>query len=398
MGRDNTENIQNRRVTIETSFTNHYKDLAPSSNIDENNIYCDSLNWAIENEDISNIALMGAYGSGKSSIIETFIKRNFNQYKFLKLSLATFTGKCQSPKEDSDELIELSLLQQLFYQVEPGKIPNSRFKRIRIPKISSILIYSTLILWGIFSLIVIFKPNFLLNTGLKNIIETLASNYIAIAFCATYLFAATLGIFYFFISAVHKIKLSKVNLKNGEFELSKDSDPSILNKHMDEILYFFEVTDYDVVIIEDLDRFDNINLFTKLREINILINETEVNKKINKKIVFIYAIKEDLFNDVDRIKFFDFIIPVIPVINTFNAEEILLTGIKKILLSKHKDISEENINELMDTSFICDIAIFIPDMRLLTNIINEFILYSELLQDSLPKANLNNHTTHEKLL
>ena len=34
---------------------------------------------------------------------------------------------------------------------------------------------------------------------------------------------------------------------------------SIFNKHLDEILYFFQMTDYNVVIIEDLDNLNKAN-------------------------------------------------------------------------------------------------------------------------------------------
>ena len=40
-----------------------------------------------------------------------------------------------------------------------------------------------------------------------------------------------------------------------------------MNSHIDEILYFFEVTKYNVVIIEDLDRFQQTEIFTKLRRV-----------------------------------------------------------------------------------------------------------------------------------
>lgn len=35
-----------------------------------------------------------------------------------------------------------------------------------------------------------------------------------------------------------------------------------LNKNIDEILYFFEETDYSLVVIEDLDRFDTPEVYT----------------------------------------------------------------------------------------------------------------------------------------
>mgnify|MGYP006882914808 CR=1 FL=1 len=97
-------------------------------------------------------------------------------------------------------------------------------------------------------------------------------------------------------------------------------DKSIFNKYLDEILYFFEVNNYNIVIFEDLDRFKNPEIFVKLRELNFLINNYE---KVDRKVVFIYAIKDDVFLSKERTKFFYFIIPVIPYLNSTNSYEIL---------------------------------------------------------------------------
>lgn len=93
-------------------------------------------------------------------------------------------------------------------------------------------------------------------------------------------------------------KLSKLNLKDGEVELQKET--SIFNKHLDEIIYFFQVTNYDVLIIEDLDRFNTSDIYLKLRELNQLINDS---KEIGRHITFIYAVKDDVFKDSQRAKF-----------------------------------------------------------------------------------------------
>ncbi len=77
-----------------------------------------------------------------------------------------------------------------------------------------------------------------------------------------------------------------------------------LNKHIDEIIYFFEATDKNILVIEDLDRFNSTELFSKLREVNFIINNSPKIK--DKKVVkFIYAIKDDVFTkNLNRTKFF----------------------------------------------------------------------------------------------
>ena len=51
---------------------------------------------------------------------------------------------------------------------------------------------------------------------------------------------------------------------------------------------------------------------------------------------FVYAIRDDIFTDTDRTKFFDFIIPVIPIINSTNSGEIFLQKLQKSLVRMAK--------------------------------------------------------------
>src|SRR5690606_26024685 len=65
-----------------------------------------------------------------------------SQYKYLNISLASFNKKKEdkndklTPKqrklqrEELERLLEVSILQQIFYHVKPTEIPESRFKRI----------------------------------------------------------------------------------------------------------------------------------------------------------------------------------------------------------------------------------------------------------------------------
>lgn len=164
------------------------------------------------------------------------------------------------------------------------------------------------------------------------------------------------------------IKYTKANLKFNNVKTKNidishaDNKESIFNKNIEEILYFFEVTKYDVVIFEDLDRFNNIEIFTNLRELNEIINNSE---HIERKISFIYSIRDDIFNDYkDRTKFFDFIIPIIPMVNSSNSEKYIKDRLG------HFKISEELIE---------NISIYIDDMRTIKNICNEFKIYKSVI-------------------
>ena len=66
------------------------------------------------------------------------------------------------------------------------------------------------------------------------------------------------------------------------------------------------------MFFEDLDRLEDPSIFIHLRELNTLLNNYD---GIKGRIVFVYAIRDDIFTDTDRTKFFEFIIPVIPIIN-----------------------------------------------------------------------------------
>src|SRR5690606_25609080 len=110
--------------------------------------------------------ITGPYGSGKSSVIKTFQNNYANKdLQFLNISLATFkeeilkkeeneseqdgqqtnssandanesfakrtNGKSKTNSPDLIRLIELSILQQIFYHADDSEIPESRFKKIK---------------------------------------------------------------------------------------------------------------------------------------------------------------------------------------------------------------------------------------------------------------------------
>lgn len=355
-------------------------DLSPVDNADPNGIYTRALNEAMENANIQNIALTGPYGSGKTSIIRTFEKST--KFKFLNISLATFSDPNAKDKSanasDGDQitLIERSILQQMLYGADANKLPYSRFKRITIPKQLEIksLIFSC---WLVLSFFTYLNNDFLTkNIDMEN------PNWLWLS-VLSFVFLVAAYLFSIVYKATHSLSIKKLSLHNGEVEIADLSENSVLNRHLDEIIYFFESTDYDLVVIEDLDRFGSPEIFIKLREINKLINDRKLRaaalwkfKWAQKPIKFLYAIKDDMFDNKSRAKFFDFIVPVIPIINSSNSKEIFLEKLKAL-----------QFDSKIDLQFIREVSLYVDDMRLINNIVNEFIVYeSKLKSESL---NLN---------
>ena len=71
-------------------------DLAPTDKADEAGVYQEALTFATRNPRVSNIALTGPYGSGKSSIIKSFLK-TYRQ-PVLQISLAAFLPEATHPE------------------------------------------------------------------------------------------------------------------------------------------------------------------------------------------------------------------------------------------------------------------------------------------------------------
>ncbi len=349
-----------------------------------------------EKEHIRNIALTGPFGSGKSSVLITLREDFAKDYKFLPISLATL----QANEEDnnignsdgeSDEKerekrienlnrkIEYSILQQLIYREKTKTVPNSRFRKIVHLSKWELVKYPIAVVLTLLCVLIVFEPSFAKVDSIYDFFSwgNIWNTVFDFAASIWLLFALYKIVRYIFKSYSNS-KLNKLNLKDGEIEVIENN--SIFNKHLDEILYFFQVTDYNVVIIEDLDRFGTPNIFLKLRELNQLINESKI---VGRHITFIYAIKDDIFKDEERTKFFDFITTVIPVINPSNSKDKLKSALEKKGCG-NDGISDDDLSEM---------AFFIQDMRILTNIVNEYKQY----RDKLCEAN-NYRLNKTKLL
>lgn len=385
-----------------------FQHLAPIDTVDDKTTF-DALDYALSQDNIHNVALTGNYGAGKSSILESYIKRNRKKNDFLKISLATFaienrdefakqekidSNKRVDQKEKDDECleksqikipkgdfpetilqkIEKSILQQILYRKSGIKLPNSRF--IRIKRTNKIDVVITEIVF----LALFFVSNYFIHGELWDYIckpMSIPLKWDNIALSISLLLALFLFLYKIILFA-KRLRIAKLCFNNAEIEFKGgENEESLLNKYLDELLYFFEVTKYNVVVFEDLDRFNNTEIFIKLRELNTLLNNYE---KINRGIFFVYALRDEVFRDSSRTKFFDFIIPVIPVINNQNSGDVLYNYWMK---------NRDSVLGKVDESFLQDIGLFVDDMRLLKNSINEFKIYDK-------KVNEDDYTENEQ--
>ena len=332
-----------------------------------------------EKHKIRNVALTGPFGSGKSSVLVT-LQEDFSKGRnYLPISLATLQANeegdniSKSENKTADEekkienlnrKIEYSILQQLIYREKAETVPNSRFRRIVHLSKKKLRRYSICVVLSLVCFLILFEPSFARVDSIYNFFSwgdtwNAAFDFVAVGWLLFMLFIVIRYVFRSYSNS----KLNKLNLKDAEIEVVENN--SIFNRHLDEILYFFQVTEYDVVIIEDLDRFGTPNIFLKLRELNQLINESKI---VGRHITFVYAVKDDIFKDEERTKFFDYIITIIPVINPSNSKDKLKAALKAN--DCEDGISDDDLSEM---------AFFIQDMRILTNIVNEYKQYRDKL-------------------
>ncbi|WP_440913637.1 YobI family P-loop NTPase, partial [Enterococcus innesii] len=141
----------------------NFKKLTPEKNIENLTTYQEAIDYALDDEEVRNIAITGIYGSGKSSIIETYKNKTKKNRKFIHISLAHFQqiGNDKPPKNLSkNKVLEGKILNQLLHQINSSDIPQTIFKvknNISRKKIFIWSLVTSLISLSIFYLIA-FEP------------------------------------------------------------------------------------------------------------------------------------------------------------------------------------------------------------------------------------------------
>lgn len=356
-----------------------FESLVPNETLDDKKkIYIDALTWAVNDQRNKNIAITGSYGAGKSSIINTFVKEKTIEEQTVKISIATFEKEAyEDHDKDGDKIVlenilEQQILQQLFYNISPNIIPLSRFTNLK-----EIGRYRALSSIGYFLLVImvsyiLIKINFFKKTLSIYSSGNITNTILITLLCITLFIMYTYAIYYIGLF-IQKLGLTKFGFGTTSIEVVTKDNNTVFNRYLEEIIYLFQKAKYKYVIFEDLDRFENIVIYERLKSLNFILNSTEQLK--NQHIIFIYALKDDLFINNDdsheiynRTKFFDFIIPTIKVAHNSNAEGLLMKNLEDEI---EKGLTKETLKEL---------SFYINDMRILKNICNEYKIYKSALK------------------
>ncbi|EEZ8615697.1 MULTISPECIES: hypothetical protein [Enterobacteriaceae] len=352
-----------------------FQKLTPFSDV-ELGVYKNAIDFVFANNDLKNVAISGQYSAGKSSLIESY-KKSHSNIKFVHISLAHFRSieeaETNEPSKDINETaLEGKVLNQLIHQINADDIPQTHFKVKKKIKTNNIVINTifTVLFIAMILHITLFnkweKFVSLLSEGNIKTLLTLSTKYDTLlisGFICTIL--SCIFIYKLIKTQKNRNVLKKINLQGNEIEIFEESNESYFDRYLNEVLYLFENVDADAIVFEDMDRFNSNNIFERLHEVNRLVNiqrDTAGHKKSTLR--FIYLLRDDIFISQDRTKFFDYIIPVIPVVDSSNSYDQFIT---------HFDGG--GILKLFNERFLQGMSLYIDDMRILKNIYNEFQIY-----------------------
>ena len=353
----------------------------------------EELSYAISSPECKNIAVTGVYGSGKSSIINTYLANEGADKKVLKISLSNFDDKNIENTKNNDTYeneIEYKLFLHIIYKANYEKTRGSRYKRLHVISSDGVKRSLNYITTLIICFIIVFEPKVFQIDSFYRAYNFVFGSYAELVNIISDILASGIMAFIIYKSLFHLINkyryLSIDSLKAKDIEIKFEKDKSVFNQLLDEILYYFKSGEYELIVFEDLDRIHNSQkLFLKLREINILLNESDYYKSKGQNLKFIYAIKDDIFQGDVRTKCFDYIIPVIPIVNSHNAGEYMLTYYKYVV----SGINATDVKRL---------GAYVASMRELTNIMNEYMLYKRtILKDGMSAKKLLAITIYKNL-
>lgn len=354
-----------------------------------------------------NIALSGPYGAGKSSVMEKVkgMQKKLGK-KWITISLATFgeTSREQNSKSEetssgqnsgnketnieqsskseetsseqnsksalSQNAVEAEILRQMVHKIGTSMAPKSRFRKLNDRNPAADALMAALVL--AFALLTAYLAN-----AYSRLFSLQLSYIEGLAFLA-WLVIAGAGIYRLIRTSVISKMVRRVKIFEAEFEITPSDSKSPYERYADEIMYLLNASKVDAVVFEDLDRFDSMAIFEKMRSLNSLANDSRFSdaekkwtekgrQKAEKPLRFFFLVRDSLFkNPHDRTKFFDYVIPVVPYIDPNSALDIFRSAL-------------DGVGITVDEGFLHQLSSYIDDPRIIHDIADEAYHYKKAL-------------------
>lgn len=336
-----------------------------------------------EKNEINNIGIIGDYGTGKSTVIGTYVENEIdnNKYDVINISLLTLKN------DETDSLILLkNIIKQIVQNPKKDLEHNIlKFRSLQLNRKSlafiSLFVFCFLLVFFMNTEVLAKLPvvNHVLNYGIPLEIFKIIQYFLLIAI-------AVLFILYLYPKLLSGFKISKFNVAStvdAELEKFTDVIKSDEFDYLEYLIYLLRRKSKNLLlIIEDIDRYENIKIFQQLREVNNLLNGSDENNSYK----FVYAVGNSLFSeyskkdkvDINKIyqsdfkdnvtKFFDFAVNITPVMDNQNSYEFIKRTFPNIVS-----------DEAMKDEDLFMISQYISSPRVLIDVVNDYQIMKEII-------------------
>lgn len=388
--------------------------------------YYGFLKGALEAKRIHNIAITGGFGTGKSSLIRSYEKRNhpiktallcilsfvlriphsiltliiwrnsISQVetdrkplnRFLYVSVGEYASDAEAERIQEEETtsiraIERRLLLQIFARFRRADLPQSSFRLI--PEAWTIRLWLIAVLLGCF----VFSAFLLCFHEQLGALLVAVDNMEGGGKCGTRILAflmkyktlfrlvlsaycigfGALATVFLCVRILPRIRFHAFTVKgaNTEFSLEREAAESYLDLYSMELVYCLEKLakkiDH-VVVFEDLDRLDPKDCLYIITRLREINNLVNLRlQKNGEPLRFIYAVNDEFLGSVQHEKFFDYILPVISEMNKRSAGVLFSDKINQI----DGDYEISKVFPQFETVASC-----LSDYRLQNTILNEY--------------------------
>ncbi len=355
--------------------------------------YLKQLRDLMEHPSVTNIAITGDLGVGKSTLIRNYEQihkeelRSGQKYFYLSVNdlkieeLDTAPNRLEQAQEKLRQELEVRLLKQLLVVCEKKDIAGCHYQPVperKSPVIPFIFTAAAVLLmaWGL---------GFLDNLAYWEYDLWLMILVLLLTVVVVWFAARQLHIHY----KTPSFSLRFGSEQNGgSADAAPDTDAELLDKYLMDIVYVME-TVYEksggVLVIEDLDRYGSevcVPILEKFREINILINQ-RLRSKGKKPFRFLYVLRDDIFAELSEdepstvppSKFFDGLLTIVPQLGYANSVDFLTEKWKRYEL---------------EPKFLLAISPYVYDYRQIRAIENEYQIFRSVAKENCKGLNITN--------